>query len=376
MRRRMWLLLTGTLVVAGGCPLILGAEAPIFRAIERADLEAVQKLVEANPKIVHAQSERQGATPLHWAVSRAAGGVQTAARRAEAFPAICRLLLEQGADPGARDLNGETPVDWAIVHRASDAVQAILREHGGDFTRVSLVAAAHRGDAERVARLLEQAPPPADRLKRRALDRAIIAGRADMVKRLLESGLDPNGPHEDTPLHRAARQGQTECTILLLVHGADMGRKNGYGRTPLRAAALDNQRETAMCLIVNGATPGFLEAVSLGLTCRLDVLLGRDRSLLQQKSAIGWTPLYLAAVNGHLDAVKLLVERYGCDVEVRNTNGETALVVAASHGHEAVMEYLLEHGAAITPAVVRRTRQKGRSALADELQRRMELGGR
>ena len=42
----------------------------------------------------------------------------------------------------------------------------------------------------------------------------------------------------------------------------------------------------------------------------------------------GASPLHVAAVNGRLDVVKLLVETFLCKLDVRDSNGQTPLQLA------------------------------------------------
>ena len=60
----------------------------------------------------------------------------------------------------------------------------------------------------------------------------------------------------------------------------------------------------------------------------------------------GWTPLSFAALNGHLDAVKFLVEEGGADVESKDLSQKTPLSRAAAEGHLEVVKFLVEEGGA------------------------------
>ena len=57
----------------------------------------------------------------------------------------------------------------------------------------------------------------------------------------------------------------------------------------------------------------------------------------------GYTALFYAAENGHVDVVKLLIE--GADVNAKNQYGNTPLYVVAVGGHIAVAELLIAKGA-------------------------------
>ncbi|NBR95459.1 MAG: ankyrin repeat domain-containing protein [Proteobacteria bacterium] len=55
----------------------------------------------------------------------------------------------------------------------------------------------------------------------------------------------------------------------------------------------------------------------------------------------GATALMLAAIEGHTEVVKLLLDK-GADVNSRLETGETALILAAQGGHKEVMELLIK----------------------------------
>ncbi|CAN6348362.1 unnamed protein product [Urochloa humidicola] len=58
----------------------------------------------------------------------------------------------------------------------------------------------------------------------------------------------------------------------------------------------------------------------------------------------GWTPLHDAAVEGHCEALRLLLSR-GVDVDPLNNRHITPLHIAAAKGHDQALKVLLEHGA-------------------------------
>lgn len=58
----------------------------------------------------------------------------------------------------------------------------------------------------------------------------------------------------------------------------------------------------------------------------------------------GWTPLTVAAREGHIEVVRLLVKS-GADINAEEGGGNTPLFWAAYYGHAPVVEYLLSSGA-------------------------------
>ena len=91
------------------------------------------------------------------------------------------------------------------------------------------------------------------------------------------------------------------------------------------------------------ASNGHLEIVEFLVKSGVDVERDGGRynpgGLLYEPST---TPLFLAASNGHLSVVRFLFENCRADVEKTDTNGDTAVFVAASNGHLDVLKYLLE----------------------------------
>ena len=69
------------------------------------------------------------------------------------------------------------------------------------------------------------------------------------------------------------------------------------------------------------------------------LLLDRGADADRCHDATNLTPLMLAAINGHLDAVRVLVE-FGANPNLRDILGNTALEYSAKRNHSRVESYL------------------------------------
>ena len=92
----------------------------------------------------------------------------------------------------------------------------------------------------------------------------------------------------------------------------------------------------------DGWTPLSLAARD-GHKALLESLLDSDIVDADSKNGEGRTPLSWAAANGHEAVVKLLIAK-GSNLEAGDVHGQTPLLYAAANGHEAVVKLLLVKG--------------------------------
>jgi ankyrin repeat protein len=180
-----------------------------------------------------------------------------------------------------------------------------------------LFEAIRAGDDARVAALVAADPSL-------AIFAAAIQGDMARIEELLAgdrslvSALSPDGW---TPLHLAAFFGKVDVVRLLLNKGAQVNARstNAMENMPLHAAAAGRHVDVIKVLIDHGAT-------------------------VNARQHGGWTPLHAAGQNGDLETAKVLVEG-GADVQSRADNNQTALDLALTKAHQAMVDYLEAHGA-------------------------------
>ncbi len=85
-----------------------------------------------------------------------------------------------------------------------------------------------------------------------------------------------------------------------------------------------------------------IEAASRGETKKVKALLDAEADV-EAKNNNGHTALMLAALSGNTDTAKALLEA-GADLEAKNNNGGTALMSAAQQGHTEIVELLKKAG--------------------------------
>ncbi|XP_064176792.1 fibronectin type 3 and ankyrin repeat domains 1 protein isoform X2 [Anguilla rostrata] len=189
------------------------------------------------------------------------------------------------------------------------------------------------------------------------LHRAIIMNDKEELARVLQSGtVNVNVPdtHGFTPLMVAAQKGFASLVHTLVQHGADVNMKTSSGKDSLMLACFHGHldivkylkecgaswtsRDRAGCTPLHWAADGGQLAVITHLLedgCEVDVKDGVSH----------WTPLMrVSAVSGNVAVASLLIWA-GADVNARDKDGKTPLMVAVLNNHEQLVQLLLEKGA-------------------------------
>ncbi|GAP84210.2 putative ankyrin repeat protein [Rosellinia necatrix] len=100
--------------------------------------------------------------------------------------------------------------------------------------------------------------------------------------------------------------------------------------------------ESSVAIELQYAAQKGMEAVVAYLLLKSSDEHGHQTPAINQRSHAGYTPLSLAAMEGHDNVVERLLE-YPLDVNLRDNYGRTALSLAAGKGHHGTVKLLVNH---------------------------------
>ncbi len=295
---------------------------------------------------------------------------------------IVKRLIKKDPALARCNYGYRTPIYFAVRENQIEVVRFLL-DHGADplgfaFNDSLLDICRDRGYAE-MGKLLEDnyAATKGASPKGEAVAEAIRAHDLPKVKSLLDAApelLHAGDGTSNQPIHWAVMTRQLDMIDELLARGADINAKRQDGARPIQLYNGDyhfrgwrdvpqdwpvTPAQVLTHLRERGAYVDICTAASTGDLERVRELLDQDPQLANRLSEypgyyIGaGAPLKNASARGHIEIVKLLLER-GADPnqpeEGIAPHGH-ALYSAVANGHREIAKLLLEHGAYPNPEV-------------------------
>jgi ankyrin repeat protein len=306
----------------------------LFGSCIAGDLEAVKRLLAKDPSL--ARTHYAYRTPIYFAVR-------------ENQVDVAAFLLDYGANPLALAVN--------------DSLLQMARDRG--YTEMEELLVAKYAS-------LHGASPQGEALAAaiRERDLAKVKGLLDAAPELLHTG-DERG---NRPVHWAVMTRQLDVIDELLARGADINARRQDGARPIQLTNGDYQfrgwrdvpqdwpitpAQVLAHLRARGAYVDVCTAAAIGDLERVRELLDQDPSLANRASEYvayylgSGAPLKSAAAGGHIDVVRLLLER-GADPNLPEEGIAPrghALYATVANRHYETAKLLLEHGAYPNPEV-------------------------
>jgi ankyrin repeat protein len=298
------------------------------------------------------------------------GGSAIEAASAHGHIDIVQLLIGKGADVNPQDSSGVSAIYAASAVGHIDIVQLLIGKGAdvnsqGSFSGSAIKAASAGGHIDIVQLLIGKgADVNQGSSGVSPISAASAGGHIDIVQLLIGKGADVNqGSFGVSPISAASTRGHIDIMKLLLENGADVNAQGPVGLTPLLSAF---QKNALQFLLENGAfvnsARGRLEgnnaliaASKRGYKEIIQLLLDNGADVNSNDGC--YNALFRAAEWGDIESVQLLFD-YGAKFAPPNILPEqdlplypigeyysNALDAASRHGHEEIVQLLLERGA-------------------------------
>ncbi|XP_015788937.1 uncharacterized protein LOC107365878 isoform X2 [Tetranychus urticae] len=333
-------------------------QTPLHLAAESNHSEVFKLFLEKNPNLISSVNG-SGLTCAHIAASKGSvsvieemlkfdkqsvikskipGTEATALHEAAAkgFAEVVKILVEAGGSAQDEDKDGMTPLHLAARHGHIEVFRVLK-----DFVDLKMVSkrngltalhiAASYGQSDFVIELLSNVPGgipsvkgsigPNEEYGVTPLHLASKNGHESVVRLLMNStGVQVNAQtkiHESIPMHYAAEGGHMIVAGLLISRSSDsLTKPDKHGKTSLHLAAAQGHLNMVSMLLGQGAEINALDKEE-------------------------WTPLHHASKCGSLPVVKLLIES-GADTDAVNNKGKNAIYLATGSSHLTVLSYLVK----------------------------------
>ncbi|EDW80216.2 uncharacterized protein Dwil_GK21079 [Drosophila willistoni] len=268
-----------------------------------------------------------------------------------ASSASCNMVEEDG--------HHDHPDDGALDGVSQEEHDSVLIFEGADGATVNLddiFDIIKNGEVSEVEKLVDkfgmECLSARDRHGYTPAHWIALNGHVQLMRYLIERSapidlpcLGTQGPR---PIHWACRKGHASVVQVLLQAGVAVNAADFKGLTPLHLACMYNRTATAAYLLGMGALNNLTDingdtalhwAAYKGHADLMRLLMYSGVEL-QKTDNFGSTPLHLACLSGNMTCVRLLCEKSQLDLEPRDKNGKTPIMLAQAHQHQDVVRLL------------------------------------
>ncbi|KAM4687553.1 uncharacterized protein O3C94_006066 [Discoglossus pictus] len=320
-------------------------------------INVIQTLLKASHRDARLTQDKDGCIPLFLAVESGNLG-------------ICKELLSSHTESQLMATSkkyGDSALH-ACCRKKDVELAKLLVEYGAhvdcqnEARQTPLHIAAWEGD-ETMLKYLYQCkanPNLTDNLDRSPLHIAAERGHTAIVEILTEkfrSNVLARTKDGSTLMHIASQCGHPETALAFLKKGVLLHMPNKSGAVCLHAAAKKGHTAVVKALLQKGAqvdarTKDNYTALHVAAeNCKPQVvqtLLGFGAQVQLKGGKASETPLHIAARIKDGEKVAEMLLKSGADVNTEQENGETAMHIAAQHGHLKMITALIEEGGELT----------------------------
>ena len=195
-----------------------------------------------------------------------------------------------------------------------------------------------------------------DNLGRNCLHIAALYGHLNLCKTLIDKhNFDVHMADENgwTALHYSARNGSYELLTCFTGMGSNIGLKDNFGRNSLHFAALSGHLNLCRILLdkhkfnVDMADNGGCTALHFSAengSYELITYFVNMGSDIHLKDNLGRNCLHVAALHGHLNLSKTLIDEDNFDVQMADNDGWRALHYSARNGSYELFTFFVDKG--------------------------------
>ncbi|PQE17544.1 ankyrin repeat domain containing protein [Rutstroemia sp. NJR-2017a BBW] len=285
--------------------------------------------------------------------------------RAEIFT----LLLSHGADPNT--MASEYPAWKCVTHNRVHFLPALVAAGADLHSPKGIVEmAVSCNNLEALNWLLDNGADPNEKNAKgmTALTTAIREDRLEMIELLLLRGADANVRGQDWPIcmavahppvlkrllsvlpepraykgvmEMAVHANKLESVKLLLAAGVSVEDRNGGVFSPLTTAIREDRKDIVSFLLREGGADVNAPGEHLPIVKALRRYNGEDTEIIEMllnagadpnRMYRGWNAVFQAVENGDAEMLKLIAERSGVNLEVKDEMGRTVSDMAAGRG--------------------------------------------